>query len=606
MSDLNQVKSRPSRRTRPWEYVLAGAAVIFAALIAFYAGGGFALFGGAPDSDDIAGIASADLSVHRESPLRKGPSITAGRLAPAVDLDRALVTPTGLAALTGLAGFDAIVQQAIAAPEIDGGVAWLNTAGPIRLAELRGRIVLLDFWTLCCINCIHTLPDLAKLEEKYPGILVILGIHTPKFPNEEETESIRKAILRYEIAHPVVNDAKHAIWNRYGVSSWPTLVLIDPEGNLSRIRSGEGIYGELDKEISKLANIYRAKKLLNEKPLRFELARFTETGASPLFFPGKVLADQASNRLFIADSTHHRIVITDLDGKKIAIAGTGRSGLKSGPFDQAEFSDPQGMALAGDILYVADRKNHAIRELDLKKQTVKTIAGTGQQNRIMRNLGGPALTTGLNSPWDLLLSGKKLFIAMAGHHQIWTLGLDDNSVDPYAGDGRENIQDGPLVTAEFAQPSGLASDGKTLWVADSETSSIRAVPLGGLGQVKTLVGKGLFEFGDIEGVGSQARLQHALGVAFKDSKLYVADTYNSKIKVLDPVTKSCTTFIGGGSQKEPILSEPGGLSFAGNKLFIADTNGHRIRVVDMTTREVTTLGLQGVEAPKLPDIEEKK
>jgi DNA-binding beta-propeller fold protein YncE len=580
MSDLKQVGSRSFRWGSPWEYVLVGTVVLVAAATAFYAQGGLTLLGVAnePAPDPAAAKPSADFNAPRKKLL----NANFGRFGPAVDS-----------------------KQAIAAPELDGGVAWLNSAGPIHLADLKGRIVLLDFWTLCCINCIHTLPDLAKLEEKYPGILVILGIHTPKFPNEEETESIRKAILRYEIAHPVVNDARHAIWNRYGVSSWPTLVLIDPEGNLSRVRSGEGVYGELDKEISNLAKTYRAKKMLQEKPLRFELARFTETGASPLFFPGKVLADQASNRLFIADSTHHRIVITDLEGKKIAIAGTGKSGLKDGPFDQADFSDPQGMALAGDVLYVADRKNHAIRELDLKNLTVKTIAGTGHQNRIGRNQGGPALTTGLNSPWDLLLHGKRLFIAMAGHHQIWTLDLDNKNVDPYAGEGREDIRDGPLVTAHFAQPSGLTSDGTTLWVADSETSSIRAMPMTGLGTVKTLVGEGLFQFGDVEGVGKKVRLQHALGVAFKDGKLYVADTYNSKIKILDPATRTCTTFVGGGSKGEPIFSEPGGLSFAGNKLYVADTNGHRVRVVDLTTREVTTLGLRGVDAPRLPEAEEK-
>jgi len=498
-----------------------------------------------------------------------------------------------------------------AAPELEGGTAWLNSAGPIRLADLKGHIVLLDFWTLCCINCINTLPDLAKLEAKYPGVLVVIGVHTPKFPNEKETESIRKAILRYEVAHPVVNDAETVIWRRYGATAWPTLVLIDPEGNIRKAGSGEGHYNALDAEIGKLVKTYREKKMLDEKPLRFELARSTETGASPLFFPGKVLADQKSNRLFIADSTHHRIVITDLDGKKIAIAGTGSSGLKDGPFDQAAFSDPQGMALGGDILYVADRKNHALRQLDLKKRTVQTIAGTGQQLRFLPYKGGPALTTGLNSPWDLLLHQRKLFIAMAGTHQIWTLDLDKNTLTRYAGDGNERIHDGPLVAsvanpvgAQFAQPSGLASDGKTLWVADSETSSIRAMPLTGEGVVRTLVGEGLFEFGDVDGVGNKVRLQHALGVAYKDGKLYVADTYNSKIKILDPLTRTCTTFVGERGAKPGLatFNEPGGLSFAGNKLYVADTNGHRIRVVDMTTREVTTLGLQGVEAPKLPEV----
>jgi DNA-binding beta-propeller fold protein YncE len=509
----------------------------------------------------------------------------------------------GPGAVVDAASMTEAVQQPVAAPELEGGTAWLNTAGPIRLADLKGRVVLLDFWTLCCINCIHTLPDLAKLEAKYPGALVVIGVHTPKFPNEKNTESIRKAILRYEIAHPVINDAEGVLWKRYQVEGWPTLVLIDPDGNLVGGRSGEGNIELFDKVIGDLVKKHRANKTLVETPLKFELARNSENGASPLFFPGKVVADEASNRLFIADSTHHRIVITDLAGKKIAIAGSGVQGFKDGSFDEATFSDPQGMTLFAkeDTLYVADRKNHAIRALDLQNQTVKTVAGTGKQDRTTRNLGGPATKTGLNSPWDLLYYSGKIFIAMAGHHQVWTYSPSKFRVDPFAGTGREDIIDGPPAAAAFAQPSGLATDGKTLWVADSETSSIRAMPISGSGQVTSVVGQGLFEFGDINGIGKNVRLQHALGVTYRGGMLYVADTYNSKIKLIDPSKRTCSTFVGerGGWLSASTFNEPGGLSFAGDKMYIADTNGHRIRVVDMKTQDVTTLPLSGVEAPKL-------
>ncbi len=486
-------------------------------------------------------------------------------------------------------------RRRIEAPELDGGVAWLNTAGPLRLKDLRGKVVLLDFWTLCCINCMHVLPDLARLEKKYPNELVVIGVHTAKFENEKNTESIRKAILRYEISHPVVNDAEQRIWEAFGSRSWPTLCLIDPEGYMVARGSGEGLYEALDREISRLIKLHKAKKTLNEKPLKFQLARLHENGDSPLFFPGKVLADAAGKRLFIADSTHHRIVITDLDGKKIAIAGAGESGNADGPFAAARFNDPQGMALKGDLLYVADRKNHLIRALDLKKQTVKTVAGVGVQGQD-REQGGPALKTGLNSPWDLLLHQDRLFIAMAGHHQIWVMDLKNETVAPFAGDGREDIRDGSLATSHFAQPSGLASDGKTLWVADSEVSAVRAISLDKEGTVKTLVGKGLFKFGDVDGTTDEVRLQHALGLAYHNGKLYVADTYNSKIKLLDPVKRTCETFLGGEPAK-PLFSEPGGISYADGKLYVADTNAHRIRVIDVKAKTVATLKLQGVEAP---------
>ncbi len=487
-------------------------------------------------------------------------------------------------------------QERVAAPELEGGVAWLNTAGPIRMRDLKGKIVLIDFWTFCCINCIHTLPDLAKLEKQYPNQLVVIGVHSAKFENEKNSESIRKAILRYEITHPVVNDADMKIWQKYGVNSWPTLVLIDPEGNVVGKGSGEGLYSAVNERIKELIKIHREKKTLNEEPLHFDRDKFKERATSPLFFPGKVLADGPGKRLFISDSTHHRVVETDLEGNTLAVAGTGEAGHNDGAFDKASFNDPQGLALNGDILYVADRKNDLIRALDLKNKTVKTIAGTGEQGSD-RMRGGPALKTGLNSPWDLYLVGKRLFIAMAGHHQIWTLDLDQHLLEPYAGNGREDIVDGQLPNASFAQPSGLTSDGTNLYVADSEVSAVRSLPLNDKGNVSTIVGEGLFEFGDVDGTGNAVRLQHALGVAFHDGKLYVADTYNNKIKELEPGKRTSKSFLGEKvrpKEGEGTFSEPGGLSFAGDKMYVADTNNHRIRVVDMKTKAVTTLTIKGL------------
>lgn len=490
-----------------------------------------------------------------------------------------------------------------AAPELDGGVAWINTGKPVKLADLRGKVVILDFWTLCCINCIHTLPDLAKLERKYPNELVVIGVHSPKFDNEKETNSIRKAVLRYEIHHPVVNDADRKIWDAYEASAWPTIVLIDPEGKINGVGSGEGLYKALDERIAKMIKEHREKKTLNEKPIRFDSAQFRDK-PTPLYFPGKVLADAKGKRIFIADSTHHRIVIVSDTGEKIAIAGQGNPGPTDGSFADARFDDPQGMALSadGNTLYVADRRNHLLRALDLKEQKVRTIAGTGEQDRD-RGEGGPALQRGLNSPWALWLDGDRLFIAMAGHHQIWTLDLKQNYLEPYAGDGRENIKDGPLFAARFAQCSGLTSDGKYLYVADPEVSAIRRVPMNGKGRVDTLIGTHLFEFGDRDGFGyteveaKRAQIQHALGVAYADGLVYIADTYNNKIRTIDVKTTETKTFLGGKPKEgeEPLFNEPAGLSIADGKLYVADTNAHRIRVVDLKTKAVSTLPIKGVD-----------
>jgi sugar lactone lactonase YvrE len=433
----------------------------------------------------------------------------------------------------------------------------------------------------------------------------VIGVHTAKFDNEKDPKSIEKAMLRYELNHPVINDADRKIWMAYGVEAWPSVGIIDPEGFLVKAYPGqEHIYADASRVIDGLIRFHKANRTLNDKPIYFTKAQAEKAAKSPLWFPGKVLADARSKRLFIADSTHHRIVITDLDGKKIAVAGTGKPGHEDGPFEKASFNDPQGMALDRDTLYVADRKNHMIRALDLKKQTVERIAGKGHQGTDIR-LGGPGRDTGLNSPWDLLLQNGRLYIAMAGHHQIWEMDLTkrQHPVVPFAGTGFENIVDGPLLTDNprfgscFAQPSGLASDGSVLYVADSEVSAIRAIPLDGKGPVSTLVGTGLFDFGDRDDIGQKALLQHPLGLIHLDGKLYVADTYNSKIKVLDLATRSCQTLVG-GDKKAKLLNEPGGLSHAYGKLYVADTNAHRIQVIDLESKEVSTLTLQGVEPPK--------
>jgi thiol-disulfide isomerase/thioredoxin len=490
------------------------------------------------------------------------------------------------------------------APEFPDKMDWLNTAGPLKLKDLKGKVVILDFWTLCCINCIHILPDLAKLEKKYANELVVIGVHSAKFENEKDTKSIRKAVLRYEIAHPVVNDADHKIWDAYDANSWPTFVVIDTEGQVVGATSGEGNYEILDKVVAKLVEDGKKNKTLNDKPIRFDLVRYREAGDTPLFFPGKLLADEKGQRLFISDSTHHRIAITGLDGKKQAIVGTGTPGFKDGKFEEAQFDDPQGLALVGELLFVADRKNHSIRAIDLKSKTVLTVAGTGKQaaDPLARLREGPteALKTALNSPWDLYAIGGKIFVAMAGHHQIWTFDPIKKEVAVYAGDGRENIKDGPLYASRFAQPSGLVADDKFLYVADSEVSAVRKVPLDGEGRVSTLVGTGLFDFGDKDGIGEEAKIQHALGLALYGGKVLLADTYNSKLKTIDPKTREVKTLDlkpADSAEKGPLFNEPAALAVVGDTVYVADTNAHRIRVVDLKAKTVKTLELTGVDPP---------
>lgn len=487
----------------------------------------------------------------------------------------------------------------VRAPEITGGRGWLNTDKPLSLAALKGKFVLLDFWTYGCINCIHIIPDLKKLEEKYANQLVVIGVHSAKFQNEKETENIRRIILRYEIEHPVYNDADFSVWQSYGVRAWPTQVLVDPAGYVVGSVSGEGNYEVINNTLAKLTDEFRKRGELNEQPLQLVLER-AKVGDLPLAFPGKILADPTKDRLFIADSNHNRLVITKLDGSLIETIGTGDSGAADGAFDTATFYRPQGLALSGDLLYVADTANHLIRRVDLKTRSVQTVAGTGKQS-LEYFKEGPARAIALSSPWDLQLVGGKLYIAMAGPHQIWQLDLEKNQVSTFAGSGREARLDGPLLEAGFAQPSGIASDGKKLYVADSESNIIRAIDLAD-GNVKTLVGGDLFEFGDIDASGDDVRLQHPLGLVLLGGKVLIADTYNHKIKELDPKQLSVTTLLGTGKPGQmdgtsPSFYEPAGLTVANGKLYVADTNNHAIRVVDLKSKQTSTLRINGLMPP---------
>lgn len=545
-------------------------------------------------------------------------------------------------------------QVRIGAPDFPRDAEWLNTGGPIRMKDLKGKFVILDFWTYCCINCIHILPELKKLEHKYPKNLVVIGVHSAKFDTEKGAKNISEAVLRYEIEHPVVNDPEHRIWNSFGVSSWPSIVLIDPEGNFVGRNSGEFKAEDISPLLDRAITYYRKNDLLDESAVHFDQLAAKQP-ATPLRFPGKVLADESGDRLFISDSNHNRIVITSLSGKLLDIIGAGSIGAADGSFAKATFDHPQGMALVDDTLYIADTENHLLRKVDLKKKTVSTIAGDGKQSRAAwpgmaraattgkipeRWVGKPS-DTGLNSPWDLLAHDGNLYIAMAGPHQIWRMTLDEKEIGPYAGNGREDIVDGlllpkqpytqslpsktgkPLPYSAFAQPSGLATDGKRMFVADSEGSSVRVVPFDAKGSVTTLVGSAhlpygrLFEFGFIDGEPKEARLQHVLGVAYHDGFVYAADTYNNAIRAINAETGETTTLAGvkavdkktdqtvgvpGFDDEAGTFDEPTGISYAAGKLFVADTNNHAIRTIDLKTKQVSTLAIADLKPPAKPKI----
>jgi len=488
--------------------------------------------------------------------------------------------------------------------EFPEGLDWINTADPLSLSQLQGKVVLLDFWTYGCINCIHVIPDLKRLEAEYPTELVVIGVHSAKFLNEGETANIRNVVLRYEVEHPVVNDRDFVVWRSWGANAWPTTVLIDPAGNVVGGHSGEGVYDVMQPIIASLVNEFEQNGVLDRTPIEFTLENDGRSETA-LSFPGKVFVDPNTGILYIADTGHHRVVAADpVSGDVLTVYGNGRAGYSDGAGTAAMFDSPQGMALSPDgrILYVADTNNHAVRSIELVTGTVATALGTGEIG--WPPIGGSARDVAINSPWALEQKDGKLYIAMAGHHQIWEMDLASDVAQPLVGNARESTINGPLAEAELAQPSGLAfDDAGLLYFADSESSAIRSAQIDRSdGVTDVVVGSdtNLFDFGDVDGVGTGARLQHPLGLAYaSDGFMYVADTYNSKLRRIDLARREITTFLGGeqGWQDGAVTQfyEPGGLAAAGNLLYVADTNNHVIRIVDLTSATTTTLVLKGIE-----------
>lgn len=479
------------------------------------------------------------------------------------------------------------------APEFPAGADWLNVDRPLKLADFAGKLLLLDFWTYCCINCMHLLPVLRRLEREFPHELAVVGVHTAKFDEERATENVRQAVMRYGIRHPVLNDASMETWRQYAVRAWPTLMFVDPAGRLVGRVEGELGFEQGAELVRKMLEIFRAEGTLRSGMQGYE-AEPIPSGV--LLYPGKVLADPVGDRLFIADSGHNRVLVTDTEGQIQTVIGTGDEGFFDGVPEGARFSNPQGMALVGEVLYVADTGNHAIRAVDLEMAIVDTVAGTGDRG-VGRVDGGPGPTVPLRSPWDLTLVGGRLFIAMAGSHQLWMFDLESGLVQAVAGTGSEGIVDGLPEEALLAQPSGIAADEDgVLYFADSETSAVRQADLITAYQVTTLVGAGLFDYGDVDGEASTARMQHPLGVAVQGGVVYVADTYNNKIKRVGTETLAVATMAGTGTPgyangtfAKADFHEPGGLSILGDKLYVADTNNHAVRVLDVATGTVSTL-----------------
>ncbi|HPQ51387.1 MAG TPA: thioredoxin-like domain-containing protein, partial [Alphaproteobacteria bacterium] len=449
-----------------------------------------------------------------------------------------------------------------------GAGGWLNVTRSVRVEDMKGKILLLDFWTYGCVNCMQIVPDLDFLEKKYGDKLLVIGVHSAKYKGEQDSAQILSAAKRFGLHHPVINDYDYAIWKSFGINAWPTLIVLGSDGTEITRVSGEGHRNDLDRAIEKNINSVTNKTSNKE----WMVNRQVDTSLS---FPARI--ESFGDGLVIADSGHNRIVIADAHGHITQTIGNGTKGLKDGGYETAQFNNPRGLKSIGTKIYVADTDNHAVRVIDTQQKTVTTIAGNGKRgyDRSINTENG--LSVSLASPWDIEImprsDNQKLVIAMAGLHQLHIYDIPSGTISVLAGNGQEDIKDGKALNAKLAQPSGLASDGDAIYFVDAETSSLRILKDG---QVKTLIGTGLFDYGLVDGVYPKAQLQHAQGLDYAHGKIYLADTYNQAVRVYNLAHGDLSTLTKGGD-----LSEPGDVMIVKGQLFVADTNHNSIKTIPL-------------------------
>ena len=464
---------------------------------------------------------------------------------------------------------------------------WINTGDKqLNLADFRGKFLLLDFWTFCCANCLHVIDELRPLERKWHDVLVVVGVHSPKFVHEAAHDAVVAAVDRYEVHHPVLDDPELVTWKSYAVRAWPTLALVDPEGYVVAQFSGEGHGHALDAMLTELVPQHEANGTLHRgdgpyvAPVRQE---------SLLRFPGKaaLLPDGA---ILVSDTTNHRLVIFEADAQTPrAFIGTGERGFNDGSSDLASFCEPQGLcvlpadvaARVGYDVVIADAVNHALRGLSLSDLSVSTLAGTGaqwMQTDPLPQHGDPFQP--MSTPWDVVWwpERNEVVIAMAGIHQLWGYSPEKKTLSVVAGTTNEGLVDGEYLQAWFAQTSGVAVDAEgALWIADSETSALRRLRNG---VVHCEVGRGLFDFGHVDGPAVDALMQHPLGVAvLPDGSIAIADTYNGAIRRFDPATTNVTTLATGLAEPSDVVVVPD------------DTRGHVLLVVESAAHQLVRIPL---------------
>lgn len=460
---------------------------------------------------------------------------------------------------------------------------WLNVRDQLTRENAKDRYVLLDFWTYGCINCMQVVPEIEALETKFGPRLLVIGVHSAKFDAEKGKSRIADAARRFGLKHPVLPDDNFKIWNLFGVKAWPTLVLLDPQGNEISRYEGEGHQADLDRDLTRALKSSGGTDI--PEAVAIPSMRKEEHA---LWYPSRIAAGQKG--FYVADAGHNRILGLDSKGNITVKIGAQERGFEDGDFAKASFNNPRGLVVLGQKIYVADTGNHALREIDLVAKKVTTLAGTGKRGFVYDADKVPAAGVALASPWDLdvMADGKTLVIAMAGLHQLWSYDTAAKTLSVLAGTGDEKLIDGPAMSAALSQPSGVSVAGDAVYFVDAESSSLRRLENG---EVKTLIGTGLFDFGDVDGLYPNARMQHPQGLMATPEKIWIADTYNDRVKIYDVKSGQLNLMAISGSFA---LSEPGDILLHKGQGYIVNTNGHEIIRFDPS-------GGQGAALPLKPD-----
>lgn len=457
--------------------------------------------------------------------------------------------------------------------EFPNSLEWLN-APPQTLAQARGRIALVAVVSPGSAWCQNVIEQVRRLQGRHPEKLRAFVVLCAKFDAERDTRLLGQWVSRLDIGLPVAHDPAFAFWQAMELRVWPTVLVLDIDGRLHEMVVGDERGQELEEAVAGLLDQHEGLMVSGEAPV---FSR--QQPRMPLRFPTALTV--VENSLFVADGGNHRVLECAFDGRILRQFGSGNADLLDGRSGEAAFRRPAGLAQLRDALFVTDAGNHALRRISLHDGDVVTVLGTGRAGSTEGGSCREAQRYALDLPIGICAMQQRLYIANSAANQILELDLGQRELSVLVGSGVLALQDGEARAAALAQPTGLCASGQALFCADSAASAIRSIQPSSR-QVSTLVGSGPFEFGNVDGPRTQARLQCPMALATDPASatLWIADTYNHALR--------CLRF--GGDEVGTLavsvrLHHPMGIAVGAGYLWVANTHAHEVLRVDIASGE---------------------